>query len=253
MLNYRSRLSFFLGSRPDARFDPLTPPPTLFDDIPVGFSVYFRSGSFEFVNSDRTRTIGYVYSATSIPLIEALESGFANCGLLVVLRRHLHCENWEDGYILCQIVDCRFSSCLEYRKILRIAPDVISAPMTEKVRAFPSGRPDLPDPESRGLVDDTRWVRGFEIERQMLLAARPIVCVDPSPDVARVQSVSDWRRKQWARRRPLDRSELIQKVPEKEGKAAPTHVRLEPLSAPVFIPEPIFRVFTVGPLGIKTD
>jgi hypothetical protein len=252
MLDYSPRLAFFSENPPDHRFDPLTPPPTLFDEIPIGFSVYFRPSSIDFVNSDQTRTVGYIYDGTSIPMIEALETGFVNYELLSVLRRHLRCENWDDGHILCQIVDCRFSTSLEYRKMLRIEPSVISAPMTEKMRASAPGRRDLPDPEIRRL-DDTRRLRGLESERQILLTARPTVCVDPSPDVARVQSVSDWRQKQWARRRPLERSELVLKGSAEEGKAAPTHVRLEPLNAPVFIPDAILQVFHAGPRGIKTE
>jgi hypothetical protein len=86
-----------------------------------------------------------------------------------------------------------------------------------------------------------------------VLTARATVCVDPSADLARVQSVSDWRRKQWVRSGPLGRGELVLKGSGEEGKAVSTHVRLEPLNAPVFIPDAIFQVFHAGPRGIKTE
>jgi hypothetical protein len=40
----------------------------------------------------------------------------------------------------------------------------------------------------------------LEAEREVLMVQRPAICTDPSPDVARFQSIMDFRKKMWQRR-----------------------------------------------------
>lgn len=227
MLDYSLRLGFILGNRLDPRFDPLTPPPNLFDDLPLGFYITFRNDTFEFMNADRTKSVGYLYDQTIVSLIESLEAGLIDRELSALLRKQLHIESWEDGRIVCQITDCRFQRPIGYRQILRVIESTVLIAIVYRARYG-------------------RSVPTLEVEQQVLTVVRRALCIDPSPDVARAQSVADWRMKMWRRRRELHKGILTIAPEILPVCVAQGNVTLIPLVGTVVIPDPIFQMQSNG-------
>jgi hypothetical protein len=231
MLDFGSQVGFMAANYRDVRFDTLTPPPTLFEELPIGFCTNFYDGGFEYTLPDGGRPIFFEYARAVIPLIESLETGVVSRELVIVLRKNLQLDSatWEEGRILALIKDFRSKPPAESRRLLQVADDVIAYCVTHR------RQPPL-----------------LEAEKQIINLVHPVICVDPSPDVARVQSVIDWRNKLWK-----DRSDRHGVVGRAEKASPPViettgKVTLSPLRAPITIPESIVR-FIGGPFrGVKS-
>jgi hypothetical protein len=236
MLDYNLRLGFIMNSCSDPRFDPLTPPSTLFADLTLGFYATFRNDSLEFANADKSKCIGYVYDQNSVALIESLETGVIGRELAALLRRNLHVDGWEDGHMLCEITDFRFSRPVGCRQMMKVAESVIFGVIAERGRY---GRRDA------GMIT-------LEVEQQVLAIARPVVCVDPSPDVARVHSAAHWRRQVWRRGTKLGKEAMAIAVPVKPVVVPPTIMALAPITGPVVIPDAILHALT-PPKPVKAE
>jgi len=204
---YSTRLQFFLANMRDQRFDPLTPPADLFSDDPVGLRVEFHGDRFVMVG--QSRPVTFRYDRTVIPVLESLESGIVHRELLGVLAR-LDVDAWENGCVLCGLVDFRADEPVEHARVLRLSAEVAA------------GAADL------------------AAERDIAMLMRPGVCVDASPDVARAASVLDRRRKAWARRRRLEARDLIVSGRPEVDVAIPVKVTLCPLVGSVVIPDAVF-------------
>jgi hypothetical protein len=235
MLDYSVRLGVILGTRCDPRFDPLSPPPNLFDDFPLGFTVTFRTETFEIASADRTKTVAYGYDRTVAAFIESLEAGLIDRELATLLRKHLHVDAWEEGHVLCQITDFRLAVPVDYRQMLRLTDAAILGAIGDR------GRPNRREP---GEAD--RRAPSLETERQTLAITRPCICLDPSPDVARVQSAVDWRRQMWRRKSRLEKEQMVVTPPPPPMRAPPGNITLKPLAGPVVIPDAIYQVLASG-------
>jgi hypothetical protein len=234
LLDFNSRTGFFFANLKNERFDLLTPPSTLFDDFPVGFYVNFYNAFFQLTSSDKTKAISYDYEKAFFPIIESLETGQMTRELVSILRGDLEIEGtlWEDGHLLCEITDFRLSSPVRYRRMLQLSDDIISYCIEKKQR-------------------HTFQCSLLEAERKILTFVHSTVCVDPSPDVARVQSVIDRRHKQWRRVRALDKREMELILPVTPVKAAQAHITLCPLKGSIVIPDAIFKFLRTVDVGSK--
>jgi hypothetical protein len=210
-LGYRSQVGFLRSTAPDDRFDLLTPPAALFADLPAGFRLSLHGEAMELSAADRSRAVAWPYDAAAMRVIEGIEAGVANSDLIVILRTHLNADGWENGYIVCQITDCRPPQPLEGRRLLRAAVATLY------------------------LGNSLEW------ERRVIASQWPAVCVDPSPDVARVQSAADWRRKAWSRPRPLEGGAMaVRSAPAPPRKEA-QEVTIVPLTEVIAIPMEITK------------
>jgi hypothetical protein len=235
MLDFNSGLVFFLARHIDVRFDLLTPPAQLFQDFPLGFCANFHTNLLQLTSADDgCKEATFPYGQICQPIIDSLETGVVSADLTGLLHKRLAIDSsaWDDGHILCAIADFRIDPPAEFRRMLHVSNDVVSYCETKNTNVSPA--------------------QALEGEREILKILRPVVCLDPSPDVARVQSIIDWRAKLWRRVRRLSDTEMEFALPTVRQKAAPQDIMLKPLKGPVVIPESIFQVFRTMPRGIHT-
>jgi hypothetical protein len=181
--SYNSRLGFYLAALYEPRFDPLTPPPDLFPDPPALVFEFFDA-TFSVGPPDAEPNFVFRYQPPMFPVLESLELGTIDRDFDALLNR-LKCK-CTDGLLICKAIDHRIVPGDEHRTALEIGADI--------VRRFVEQRPPS-DP--------------LESESQLLLWRRPVVCTDPSPDVARAQSVIDFRKKMWISRRDRTKEEDV--------------------------------------------
>jgi hypothetical protein len=222
LLDFGALVGFFTSGRADDRFDVLTPPPNLFEEIPIGFCALFYDGGFQFALPDGAKPISYESDPALYPLVECFETGIVSRELFVILRKKLQIDPsaWEEGRIVCQITDFRSVPPAEFRRLLLVADDVV---------AYCTGQ-------------------RLEGERQVLALVHPTVCIDPSPDVARVQSVIDWRKKMWRNRRQPNRVDTTFNEPEVPTISPTGKATLSGLATRIDLPESILR-FLGGATG----
>jgi hypothetical protein len=234
MLEFNAGLVFFLATHIDERFDVLTPPDQLFQDFPLGFCANFHNNLLQLTSADNDKEATFPYGQICHPIIDSLETGIVSADLIGLLRKRLAVDPsaWEDGHILCAIADFRIDPPAEFRRMLCVSNDVVAYCEKKHRSASPA--------------------QALEGEREILKILRPVVCLDPSPDVARVQSIADWRAKLWRRARRLSCAEMELAPTTIRQKEAPQDLILAPLNGPVVIPESIFQVFTTMPRGIRT-
>jgi hypothetical protein len=233
LLEFNSGLVFFLATHVDERFDLLTPPDNIFQDFPLGFCANFHNELLHLTSADGDKEVTFPYGQICLPIIDSLETGIVSAGLIGLLRKQLAVDPaaWEDGHILCAITDFRVDPPAEFSQMLHVSNGAVGYCEKKHKGASP--------------------VQTLEGEREILKILRPTVCLDASPDVARVQSIIDWRMKLWRRARRLANAEMEVAQPMIRQKEVPQDVILAPLKGPVVIPESIFHVFTAMPNGIK--
>jgi hypothetical protein len=194
--SYNTRLSLYVTMIHDPRFDILTPPVDLFAREQPGVIFEFYDQVFTAVYPEGAQ-ICQVYTPHFFPVIECLETGVITRDCAVLLKETINCH-FVNGCVLCKCVDHRFHPAREITTKLEIGADV------------------LPYFYEKSKKEET-----LKEEMRLLALRRPIVCTDPSPDVARVQSVLDFRKKMWITRKERTKMEdVVRKpIPEKgKGK-----------------------------------
>ena len=223
MQDFNSRLAFFISNANDDRFEKLTPPPDLFHEIRVGFTVDFFDHQFVIKCPDSKMTTSCPYENAIVPVIESLESGVVNRELAIILDS-INTQSWEDGRILCKITDFRFPDPIEYNRLLTVSYSAVSPLDFFKKR-----------PVSASQI--------IESEKNILLLLHPQICTDISPDVARAASIMDWRQKLWMSNKKIDPKES---EPYEQRRLKPLetgNIVLHKLTESIKIPEAIIRQF----------
>jgi hypothetical protein len=202
----------------DPRFDCLTPPIGLFKQKELKVILQFYDRSLAVVDgTGRTKSLSY--GRYSLPLLEALETGVMSWDCVACLKKTIDCK-FSEGCVLCKCVDNRFSPAREFTTKLEIGAEVV---------AYFSRNPGL---ES-----------ALEGERHMCRLRRPIVCTDPSPNVARVQSALDFRKKMWVTRKERTQVDVVApEAPVEVARAVGRGLRIEQTVSMVEIPEAIMRL-----------
>lgn len=225
MQDFNKRLGYFIANANDERFDKLTQPPDSYEDLKIGFNVSLLDKSFVIYRSDVKKTketeFNFPYEKDYIPLIESLESGIIGRELICILRK-LKVNAWEDGKILCQIIDFRFEEPVTYLKLLNMSSSAVN----------------YLDCINSSKISQQQKI---ETEKRVLLLLYPQICTDPSPDVARVKSCLDWRQKMWKNRDRIDpKASEVQE--EQMLKPLETgNIELKKLDKKIKIPEPILE------------
>lgn len=228
MQDFNKRLGYFIANENDERFDKLTPPPDLYENLRVAFNVSLLDKNFIIFRSDVKKSkdfdFNFSYEKSYIPLIESLESGVIGRELMAILWK-LKVNAWEDGRLLCQIVDYRFEEPITYFRILNLSYSAISCL----------------DSLSSSKVQSQQ--QKIENEKQILLRLYPQICTDPSPDVARAKSYLDWRQKMWRNRDRIDRkaSEIQEEQMSKPLETG--NIDITKLDKKIIIPAAISREF----------
>lgn len=229
MQGFNKRLGYFISNVNDERFDKLTPPPDLYEDLKIGFTVSLLDKNFIIYRSDAKKPkdpdFNYPYEKDYIPIIESLESGVIGRELIIILKK-LKVNTWEDGRILCQIIDFRFENPITYLRLLSISYNAVNY-----LDCFNSSK----SPSQQQKI---------ETEKRILLLLHPQICTDPSPSVARMKSCLDWRQKMWQNRDRIDpkASEVQEEQMRKPLETG--NIELKKLENKIIIPEPISLEFT---------
>ncbi|OHT09980.1 hypothetical protein TRFO_20970 [Tritrichomonas foetus] len=222
MQGYNSRLSFLVTAVSDPRFEPLSPPHEMYSDLQIGFKCQLNDKYFTLSTPNDHHKNDFQYAEHLVSFLECLETGTLTPEILMLLTK-LKVKTWDNGFIICQVIDNRITpKVISYVK-LEIGPDVLGLPNFRQ-----------PNPEAK-----------LDFERRVLLLKRPMICTDPSPDVARVQSCVDWRKKMWVPTKPR-KKENIEPPPEPPKKAPPVvAAHFTQLRTKVDIPETLQQRFVM--------
>jgi hypothetical protein len=227
-MEYGSRLAYCLSHGTDSRFDLLSSPATGFSYLPGSFSVHLHNDCFQILSSDKDRPVTFPYTAPSIPILESLEDGIVTRELLSILRDRLELEVWEEGRILCRLTDYRLTERREWVRLLRISEEVVTQFLQKRQKQI-------------GPLMPPR----LDAERKLLSQTYPTIATDPSPDVARFQSLIDWREKLWRRRATIRPSDLVVQPPAAVSLEPVGNLSRSPLAEGVAVPEAISHVLEV--------
>jgi hypothetical protein len=183
-LAYTNRLGFYVANLSDPRFDPLTPPRDILDGLQP--SIYLELFDREFLVSSAGRSPHhrFCYDLNAAFILESLETGVLLPMFADFISKIGGACQYECGFLVCECLDRRYRREIKYRIRLDISPPIIS----DAIRSQSSE-----DPLQGPLLN----------EQTVLSICRPIICTDPSPDVARAQTVLDFRTKMW---QPRERS-----------------------------------------------
>jgi len=219
---YSAHLSFLCSVLNDKRFDLLTPPNDLLSDYQESLTFDFFPQYFSINNSDGSHYVTYSYTHSSLALLECLESEIISPELASIIEK-LHITSWNNGSLLCKCTDNRCIPSRVFLIPLTIGQSVI---------------------QSKAYKTNQTNIEKMDAEKQLLLLNRPLLCVDPSLDVARANSCLDFRKKLYSpdhtrKPAPYDPPKLKEQV-----KEAPVILTMKPLKEPIVVPEIITSMFS---------
>lgn len=164
---FSSRLTFFEGYLSDPNFDQLVPDFGLLEKYRPSLTIDITDKSFKISTFEENHQWTFQLQDQYIPLLQSLENREINQELYLLLTK-ADLIHWDNGSILALVRDYRGESTQKHVVWLKAAPEVY---MTN--------------------------IHGLDEECEIITKMNPTVCTDPSPDVARVFSVLDRRKKMW--------------------------------------------------------
>ncbi|OHS93871.1 hypothetical protein TRFO_02409 [Tritrichomonas foetus] len=193
MENYKSRMGFYITTLFNQNFDIFTPPQNYLQNYDSFILFEFYEQLFKMIgkNEKNVATIDFGYELNIVPVLECLETGIITKNLYKLIEK-MRFKKWNNGSILAKCVDYRLLPIKEFYKRLVIGPELI-------------------DYHSSRLLQDSGVKEKLEFEQQALLLANPILCDDPSSDVARINSAIDWRKKIWYNYNPPSKETMTKK------------------------------------------
>jgi hypothetical protein len=215
---FNSRLSLYATAIRDPRFDALTPPESLFKRQPIGviFQFYDQVFATLYPNGD---VIAQEYSPHFFPVIESLETGVMTRDCAFLLKKTVRCP-FRSGCVLCKCVDHRFTPFREVIVKLEVGGEVVQY-----------------------FLKGSSTEELLESEAGIVKLRRPIICTDPSPEVARIQSALDFRKKMWIARKQRTQTEDVARTPPaQKAKEAPRGVKIGHRRSTVKVSEELIRL-----------
>jgi hypothetical protein len=201
-------------------------PAVLFSDLPIAATFSFYDDHAVISNRDETRAVEVEYQPPHLAIMQSLQSGSVSVALFHLLEQ-LAANTYRDGGLILAIRDCRYPEPTETRIRLRPSAELL-----------------------RFLIQRAQPGEALALEQERIAVrmANPVVCTDPSPDVARVASALDFREKVWQAR--------VSKPPPppieiEKPNTVPTVVKLVPLREPVRLPRAIADAFARFPGAAK--
>jgi hypothetical protein len=220
-----SHVAYFSG-RSDPRFDPFPESSLLVSDRPTAATFSLYDDHAVLSNGDDTRAIEFDYRPPHLAIIQSLQSGSVGIALFHLLEQ-VAAGAFTDGEIIIAIRDFRATDPREVRVRLKPGPELLRFVLQR-------AQPD----ESTALEHESTAVR----------IAAPVVCTDPSPDVARFAAAIDFRKKMWQN---PGNTPMQPPVEIERPDAVPNVVRLVPLREPVRLPRAIADAFARFPGAAK--
>lgn len=205
--DYKSRMKFYISYFFDRNFDIFTPPPNLFlKEYNRGLFFEFYESQFKLISRYESGIVKteFGYDLNMIPILECLETGTITRDLFCLLEK-MQVKCYDSGLLLAKCTDFRVQPTKEFLIKLSIGSDVINY--------FANTRIQNPDEKQK-----------LEFEKEALLLENPVLCTDPSPDVARIYSLLDGRKKMWLNHN--DRSKAV-RLDEKVER--PRSVKTKPV------------------------
>jgi hypothetical protein len=225
-----ARLGFYIAAVHSPRFDILTPPPEVFARSPnVIFEFFGDTFLIRPVDSEAPNV--FRYQPHMFVVLECLETRVVGREFAKFLGR-LKCS-YESGFVIVKVIDHRPAAPVEHNIALEIGPEVVRH-FVEK------------DMKKDDRMDDRRdrIIEALQREVHVIQWRRPVICTDPSPDVARVQSVIDFRKKMWvARRERTKESDVARPESPKKPEQRIMGERITQTRTKVEIPESLQQLF----------
>ena len=165
---FKSNLIYFQSDINDS-FDKFAINSNFLTSKQISFKIELNKSNFIIINNENQKNISYNYDPEPLKILLSIENNEINIQLFIILN-HLNFNKWKNGSIICQIKDNRIEPILINEFNLNINPLNI-------------------------LIFQNKY--NFELEKKILLNLYPQICIDPSPNVSRFNSLIDWKKKQW--------------------------------------------------------
>ena len=183
---FNTRLGYLWLAMQDPSFDLLTPPSTLLSDVRPGLVFDFYDQTFNVSCPDAKREPAtYAYVENVFGLLDGLERGLITCELSQLLDR-FNCKVCENGSVVVKLNDFRYNEVRTWCMKLSLSDEVLTRNLLQKLNGHDA----------------------IQCEREISILRYPVICTDQSPDVVRVESAADFRKKMWTSRRKRIRAEL---------------------------------------------
>ena len=230
--DYKNHMGFYISALNDPQFDVFTPSKTLFENCNINLYFDFYKDSFE-IKSQIDQQVALVslgYDDNIIPVLESISTGYVTLSLLKLIEK-MKIKNWDNGIMIAKWTDYRLTPPKTFIQKLEIGPDIIEYQGNLLHR--------------NESVDN---IEKLKFEKQAILLENPDICTDPSPDVARINSVVDWRKKMWINTK-METKGILQKKKVRENPVSFQTARVETCSKNFEIPkarfESIFKNYQV--------
>lgn len=174
--DFSNTCPFYYVTLKDERFDVLTPPRDLFKNVQTALIFTFYEDKFTICGSENNKVIGFTYERLFDPILESLETGIMSKEFVTfVVEKFRRMDRIENGHIYVQVVDRRVVPERSYVIPLKAGDDVMRYYISQERSALSA----------------------LERESRYVAARNPVICTDPSPDVARIECMADFRAKMW--------------------------------------------------------
>lgn len=213
--NLSKYICFFNNVINDNRFDSILPTNDMFSDLEP--SLIYTLGQDKFtisINNNDTKNYVSDYNSKSMEYLEPLGSGYVNSNLYYLIEKAENI-NWISGSIVVRVMDHRTERDETFHILLEMPKDSIHKFLKDK-------------------VSDTDYVNS---EQKLMLLANPGICLEPNLDVARIQTLFDFRRKMWTINRELSKDDFEQPKKQRKEPIVATNIRIGPLRGKIEIPE----------------
>lgn len=141
-----------------------------------------------FNNNKREKYKSFEYGPSTISILECLENQIIDCQLFLIINQ-IDAANFDNGTLLVHIKDHRIKKVIEEISIFSVTPDTIIQ-IHELLR---NSDKDLKKKEP--ITDNMLF------EKELVSMISPNICLDPSPDVARINCIIDCKKKMWSHQR----------------------------------------------------
>ena len=190
---FNTRLGFYYTTLKDDSFDVLTPPPDLYGDVTAGLVFNFYDTRFivQTPGPDK-KQLCFSYCENIFGVLKSLETGEITRELALIIDK-LDSRAYSSGEIVVTVNDYRYREQERTWHRRLVVGDEVTTQYCQR---------------------EPNELDGLESERQIAIALNPVICTDPSPDVARMQSVRDFRAKMWLSRRKRIKEEAERTRPE---------------------------------------
>lgn len=213
--------------------------------------VELKENDFSISSLETSTSCKYTYNMNSYNLFNSLKTGLITDYFLASIDANISNNiKYENGCCICDITDFRFKPQIHKRIKLKIdqnnstqflnfalfSKSNLSALLSnnDKFKKPNRAKNDIEDDHFPNIIninnlsdEDLNEIK-IQAEKKIILKFHPTICTDPSPNVARIQSICDFRSKMWNQNCQDRFSNLPQKVGYSNDER-PTFARIQPV------------------------